>query len=302
MTYPILTDVLAQPYVSLAEFKAAPTWIDTDDLIPEGTQAQQDAELTNVLIRASAWADGYVSQKLGAHVQFEQTRARMGRYGRIMLHPDNTPVRQVVGFAYGYDPSNMTVLSDLSGVWVENSKGIVVSVIPGRGTFTNLEFGGGGYPGGEIFVQYQYVSGYACTTLSASAAAGASSLSVVDGTGFVAPSTALTGSLTGSTARIWEPGVEEAVTVGSNYTTGSDTLQLASPTVNPHTAGAAISEMPAEVRMGIITYAVALILRDEMGADGGSFGPSLRKNVTDGSPPGLIADAQNWLDRYRRTR
>lgn len=295
--------LLTSPYVTVAEFKAAPTWIDVDDLIPGGVQAQQDAELNNQLLKASAWADGYTSMRLGAHTATENARTRINRDGRIFLHPSDVPVRQVTALAFGADPSSMTVLSDLSGVWVEDGRGIVVGVVPNRGSWSGrLEFGSNRGPGGEVFVQYQYVAGYACTTLSGSVAAGDQSLSVVDGTGFIGPSTALIGALDGSTVRIWDPAKEEAFKVGQGYTFGSATIPLAAPLVNAHAAGAAVSEMPAEVRQAVITYACALILRDEEGQSSGQFSASLRKVASDGSPAGLIADAQNWLERYRRTR
>ena len=307
MTVPSVEGLLTSPYVTIAEFQAAPTWVDSDDLIPQGTGSQEDAELTNVLLRASAWADGFVCQRLGAHTVFEQLRGRIDRLGRIILHPSNVPVRQVTGFAYGTDPTNLNALStsDLSHVWIEDARGIVVALSPLNATFSGpLQFGPPATPGYEMYCQIQYVAGYANTTLSANVTAGASSLSVVDGTGFVAPSTTLVGALGGSVARIWEPGVEEAVQMGASYVTGSNTLALMTPTMNAHAQGAAVSEFPAEVRMGIITYAIALLLRDETesAGGGGRFGPALRKLATTGSPPGLIADAQNWLERYRRVR
>jgi hypothetical protein len=197
----------------------------------------------------------------------------------------------------------MTALTDLSGVWVEDGRGIVVGLVPFRGSWAgSIEFGSNRGPGGEVFIQYQYVAGYACTTLSAAYTAGGSSISVVDGTGLIGPATGLLGALNGSTVRVWDPGVEEAFIVGANYVFGTNTVPLATPMVNSHAKGAAVSEMPPEVRQAVITYACALILRDEEGQEGGQFSSSLRKKASDGAPAGLIADAQNWLERYRRTR
>src|SRR5262249_39263121 len=150
----------------------------------------------------------YCGQRLGAHSVFEQTRARVNRDGTVYLHPSNVPVRQVTGIAYGSDFQNLTALTDLTQTWVEDARGIVVSMIPLRGSWSGtLEFGSIPRSGSiQIYVQYQYVAGYASTTLSATAHSAATSISVDDPTGLQGPSTTLFGSLAGSTARIWDPG------------------------------------------------------------------------------------------------
>lgn len=302
--------ILTEPYVTVNEFRASPTWLDSSNLIEGGAQSQQDAELYNVLLRASTWADGYcrgTSERpwFKAHTVTEQCRTRIDRWGRVFLHPSDIPVRQVTGLAYGADFQNLFVLTDLTQTWVEDGRGIVVGIIPQRGSFSNLEFGPISAPGGEIYVQYQYVAGYACTTLSANVSAGANSLTVNDGTGFVPPSTGLLGTLGGSVARIWDPGVEEAVKVGATYTLGSTTIPLAANLANAHGKGAAVSELPSEVRQAVIAYAVALMMRQDVSGDEPfgrtPFGPSTRSSA---GPPagGLVFDAQEMLNAYRRVR
>jgi hypothetical protein len=311
LTTPFTPAILTEPLITVAEFRASPTWLDSDNLIEGGTQAEQDAELYNVLLRASTWADNYCRGTaerpwFKAHTVIEQCRTRINRDGRLFLHPSDNPVRDVTGLAFGADFQNMTVLSDLSQTWVEDGRGIIVSIYPNRGSWAGtLEFGSTRGPGGEVFVQYQYTAGYACTTLAADVTAGASSLTVTDGTGFVAPSTGLLGALGGSVARIWDPGVEEAVNVASGYTTGSTTVPLAAALRNNHKAGAAVSELPSEVRQAIVIYAVALMMRQDVSEDEpfGStpFGPSLRQSA---GPPagGLVHDAEQMLNPYRRVR
>lgn len=279
--------------------------MDTDDLIPgDLVPAHQDAELYNVLLRASAWADNYIEGRLGAHVATESTRARVDRDGLCWLTPANVPVRQVQAVAYGSTFQNMNALASPS-VWVEDARGIAVALIPQSGSFFGaLQFGSVPPPGGEIFIQYQYVAGYANTTLTASAAPGTSSLAVADGTGFQAPSVGLLGTLGGSVARIWEPGVEEAVALNSAYVSGSKTLTLANALQNAHAAGAVISEFPAEVRQAIICHAVGLLLREDVSAEepfsGTPFGPTAR--MGGGKSGGLVDHAMMLLEPYRRTR
>lgn len=313
MTTPLVEGYLTQPYVTVAEFKAAPTWMDTQDLVPGGAQTQQDAELFNVLLRASHWADNFVGQRLGAHtVQLEQFRSRIDRFGKVILHPSNIPVRQITALAYGPDPQIMSTLTDFSQVWIEDARGIVVSAIPFQGNFNILQFGMVPVTGGEVYVQIQYVAGYASTVLSGTVASGSSSLTVADPTGFQAPATlpyGLSITLPGSTARIWDPANEEAVTVSA---INGSTLNLASNTLNTHTvtAGPAgqvgISEMPPEIHQAVISMAVALMLREDVSGEdpfaGTPYGPSARRSAGGGAAGGLLDNAYELLEPYRRVR
>jgi hypothetical protein len=312
MTSPLVEGYLTQPYVGIPEFKASPTWLDTNDLIAGGSQAQNDDELNNILLRASWWADNWCNQRLGAHSVVEQTRTRTDRYGRVVLHPSNVPVRQVTGVAYGSDFQLLTALSDLSQVWVEDARGIVISMVPNRGAFSTLEFGGIPSDGCEVYVQYSYIAGYASTVLSATVAQGATSITVADPTGLQPPATSLVGTIPGSTMRIWDAGQEEAVTIGNGYTVGSSAVPLASALANAHTvtAGPAgqipVSEMPPDIHQAVISMAVALMLREDVSDEdpfgGTPYGPRLRQTERGGKAGGLLDYAYELLEPYRRVR
>lgn len=295
--------------MSVAEFQSAPTWIDSQDLVVGGDADAQTAELYNVLLRASAWADNYCELRLGAHTVTDQTRARPDRDGFLYLTPSNFPVRSVTALAWGCNPGEMQALSStqMSQTWVEDARGIVISLLPYSAQYVgSLQFGPVARPDSELFIQYQYVAGYANTTLTSAANAGTNTLTVADGTGFVAPSTGLVGTLAGSTARIWEPGVEEAVSVGAGYTAGSTTIPLAANLVNNHAIGAVVSEFPAEVRQAIICHAVALLIREDVTNDepwaGTPFGPTARESSRGGKAGGLVNHAMMLLEPYRRIR
>jgi hypothetical protein len=316
VTVPTVEGLLTVPYVSVAEFKAAPTYLDSDDLIPGGAQTNQDDELYNVLLRASAWADSYCQQRLGAHAAYEQTRARIDRHGRVFLHPSNVPVRQVTGFAYGTDFQNLSVITDLTQVWVEDMRGIVVSCIPMRGSWSgSLEFGGTPPAGGEMYVEYTYVAGYCSTTLNATVTSGASSITVNDATGLQPAVSGLLGTIPGSTARIWDPAFEEAVVVSSSFVqaSGVTSVPLVSPLLQSHavTAGpggqVCISELPAEGHQAVIALAVALLCRDDTVSEeepypGTPYGPTTRRGASGGKAGGLVDTAWQLLDPYKRVR
>lgn len=313
MTSPYVEGTLVQPYVTVAEFRAAPTWLDSKNLIEGGNDSQQDAELFNVLLRASQWADNFVGQKLGAHTAFEQMRARVDKTGRIILHPSNVPVRQVTAMAFGADFQNMQTLTDFTQVWIEDSRGIIVSAIPWRGSWSgSLEFGLVPCDGSEVYVQIQYIAGYGCTVLGATVSAGGTSLTVKDATGFQAPqapSTGLSLTLPGSTARIWDPDNEEAVTVSA---IAGNTLTLSSALINSHTVAATpagqvgISEFPPEIHQAVISMAVALMMREDVTSEdpfgGTPFGPATRRAGSGGQAGGLLDNAYELLEPYRRVR
>lgn len=302
--------LLTDPYVSVAEFRAAPTWLDSDDLIPGGASSQQDDELKNVLLRASAWADNHCNLRLGAHVVTEQMRGRVNRFGQLMLHPSNFPVRSVTNLAYGADFQRLTTISNTAQYWVENEQGIVIALFPNSGQFMgSLQFGSVAPDGGEVFVQIQYIAGYASTTLTANVTPSSSTMPVADATGFLAPSTALVGTLRGSVARVWDPGQEEAVSVNTGYTavTGPATVPLAASFQNSHAQGVLVSEMPAEIHQAVICYAVGLLMREDVTAEEPfahtPYGPTARKAGRNSSKAGgLVNEAECLLNPYRRRR
>jgi hypothetical protein len=302
---PIMEPLLTVPFVGVQEFRTSPTWLDTNDLVEGGLDSAQDAELYNSLLKASRWAENFCDQPLRAHLIEENLRCRVNRMGRAYIHPGNNPVRNVLGLAYGPDPQLMTVMTNPT-FWVEDQRGIVVSLIPMAGNFSSLQFGSVPSPMTETYITIQYIAGYANTYLTAPATIAATSLTVADPTGFIPPTTSIFGNQIGaSIARIWDPALEEAVTIAGSYTPGANPLQLASGLANAHAAGAQVSEFPAELRTAVTALAVALLLRDDAGDEGpypGSPGPTARRSESGGLAGGLIEEGERLLMPYRRSR
>lgn len=289
------------PYVSTAAFKAHPTYLDVSGLrVGDPNPANQDAELNNLLIEASGWADNQCNQPLGSHLKVQKFRQRLDRYGRLLVHADDNPVTAVVGLSWGYSPTAMTAVTDLSGVWVEDDRQIVVS-LPGPSipVSAGLQFGG---PTGELYVQMKYTSGFVATLLDADSTAGVSTLTVTDPTGIVP----------GGEYRIWEPGAEETVTVSPTWSPPAVTVPpsavsvpLATPTVFAHTAGHDFSGMPAEVRTSIVQYVTATLMRPDSSAEDEFPNTNLGSDTRRNDPrngTGLIADAVRTLASYGRVR
>lgn len=297
MPTPAIAGLLTAPYVTPAEFAACPTWLDTGNLIAGGTEAQQDAELTNVLLRASARADSRCGQRLGAHTATEQLRARTGRDGRLSIHPSSNPVRAegITAVAYGPAPGNLTELTDLSGVWVEDGKQVLLYAVT-RANFAGLEFGPPPGRGGEVLVRLGYVAGYASTVLADDAEQAATSMTVADPTGIYP----------GDVLRLWDPGTEEAITVAPGYAPGSTLVPLVGALAAAHGLGAGVSALPADVHQAVINYAVAALLREPKNTGssfgGAAYGPEARKDEAKSRAAGLVTEADGLLRTYRRIR
>lgn len=239
-----ITRQMTSPYLTLTEFKNAPTALDYGNLVVGGNQAAQDAELSNAILRASSWIDQYCNQIIGATTNTEQQRTRFKTDGTLRLHPKYFPVVALTSLSYGPTPLNLTAVTDCSVAWFEEQEIIFpASQLPTTMSSQGpLSFGFPGTPGREVFTKYTYVNGYANTTLGANSNVGATTLTVASGTGIVA----------GEMLTIYDGASTEQVTVASTYTFGSTTVPLVSATLFAHTAGVSVSALPAAVKEAAI--------------------------------------------------
>lgn len=288
------------PYVSPAAFRAEPTYLDTDGLrVDDPDPAAQTAALANILLKASAWADNQINQPFGAHVWTQRCRARVNRAGNLAFHSDHGPVIAVTSVGYGLAPNALTTLPG-TGAWVEDDVNVVVPLGGSTAWSGSLQFG---LPlSGEVFVQATVTAGFVATVLASAATAGATSLTIADPTGI----------MPGGQYRIWEPGLEETVTVSPAWTPPAATVPppatavpLAAPTSFDHLAGHDFSGLPAEVRTAISQYATALLMRPDSTAEDEFPNTSLGSDTRRNDPrngTGLIADAARTLSSYGRIR
>jgi hypothetical protein len=282
-----------RPYLSVAEYKNAPTSIDYDNLVVGGNANAQDAELERVILRASSFMDEYLNQNLVANRQTETQRTRFTPQGYISLHPNQSPVIALESFYYGPTPGLITALTDCSTAWFENQQLIIPisSMALNWSSQGPLAFGGGS-PTQQIFTKYTYVAGFVNNPI-VSATAGASSLVVERSTGIVA----------GQLLRIIDGANSETVYVSSSYTYGNTTVTLAAPLTFSHTVGSVISNMPNAIKQACILITTAFI---KIRGDN-----SLTMNITtqpQQSLPGAtryggeIRLALDMVDKYRRIR
>jgi hypothetical protein len=236
-------------YLTVAEFKNAPTSLDINNLVSGGNQAAQDAELANVILRASSFLDEYLNQNLVAKRSTETQRVRVNNQGYVALHPNDNPVIALESFLYGASPNNLQTLTDPSQCWFEPQQ-ILVPLSQMAATYSSagpLSFGSAA-PRQQMFTQYTYVAGYVNTTI-ATATAAATSLTVASGLGILA----------GSRLRIYDGASSEIVTVASTYTYGSTTVPLTSALVSTHATGVAIGNLPNAVKQAAILATTAFL-------------------------------------------
>jgi hypothetical protein len=280
-------------YLTVAEYKNAPTSIDYDNLVVGGNAGAQDAELANVIMRASSYMDAHLNRNLTATTYVETQRTRMTNEGYIALHPDNAPVVQLSDFQYGGSPLNLITLPDCSQTWFENQQ-IIIPLSQLSTSYSSqgpLAFGGG-IPRQQIFTKYTYVAGYVNTRI-VTATAAATSLTVRSGAGIIA----------GQILHIYDGATSEDVTVASTYTNGSTTVPLTTALVSTHSAGVAIGNMPTTIKQACILITTAFI---KMRGDN-----SMTMQITTGATAnvdgaqrfgGDIASALEMIKLYRRVR
>jgi hypothetical protein len=295
MAIGITPDTLEEnPYLTVAEFKNAPTSLDINNLVVGGNQAAQDAELANVIFRASSYMNEYLNQNLVANRYTETQRVRTNSQGFISLHPNNNPIIALESFEYGSTPNNLQTLTDPSQCWFEPQQ-IIIPLSQFSATYSSagpLSFGASA-PGQQMFTKYTYVSGYVNTTI-ATAVAAATSLTVASGLGIRA----------GSVLKIYDGSLSETVTVASTYTYGSTTVPLTSALVSTHSAGVAIGNLPNAIKQAaiLVTTAFLRIRGDKsntMSITTRAQGSEITGNTRYGSDIQLALDMVNL---YRRIR
>jgi hypothetical protein len=246
-----ISPLASTPYLTIAEYKQAPTAIDVDDLVGGGTAAINDQELANVVARASSWIDSYCGQVLGATLDTEALRAFISRTGFLTVHPRYWPVLEVTALSYGPLPSLMASVS-VGDLWLEQES-IVFPIQGFSAAFAGpIQFRGNYGTTQEQFASLTYVNGYPNAALSASTTASVTTLPVTDRTGF----------LPGSRFTVYDADKTEICTVADTYTTaqGAGSITLAAPTLYSHASTVAVSALPAAVKQAAI-YVTSAVLK-----------------------------------------
>lgn len=292
----------AESYITLSEYQTSAAAVDTANLQPGGGPGANAAVLVNKIAVASGWANLLCHQTLAATVDNETSNGPLlvRRDGYVYVPVRYWPVLQVNSFQAGWRPSTMTAITNPQDMWMVSRTVIAVplnALTPSSalGSFPLIQ------PGNKVFCEWQYVNGWPNALLTATVAAGATSLPLSNTLGFVA----------GRTYKIFDvlSGNPETFTctstpTGSRTGPGSIgcTALAAAHTLPSAPDGIAVSGMPDEMRQ-----AVAFLTSQTIKARGAeaivlaSFGGTPHTKVA-ASEAGFedLASAIDLLERYDR--
>lgn len=238
------------PYIDAATFQQAPTGIDPDTLVFGGDTQTQNAELENILERASRWVDNVCRQRLAATTDQEQIRVRPNRYGQLELYPKNFPIIALLEAAWL--DLNLGAAAEFNTITISESQLLDRAIlIYDRSYMQWRRWGAQG-----LLVQFQYENGYAHTTLATDASPDASAVTVESAVGIGSTTLGAGAWNLSSELVILDGASREPVTVTA---VNGTTLTLAAPLVNAHTAGALVTAIPQDVQQTTIDFAAYLI-------------------------------------------
>lgn len=297
---------LTTPYITADEFQRAPTAVDVSNLVTGGPQSQLVA-LQEMIGRASSWIDQYVTgsayNTLCATLNVENARIWGNREGQLIVHPKLWPILEVQSFSYSVPGLSQTSssITPQGNVWIEPAQ-FIVSPNATYGWSTQnwnqgySQQGSGAWPVGITTQPYQcqwsYVNGFPNTTLSASVAAGAASVTVASGIG-IYPGTQLT---------IYDAPYDEVVTVASNYTPDTTIIPITGTLQYQHQVGISVTNLPKAVKLAAILLTTALVKQRGSGAlvaqDMGAITHLDSGNVQNNE--GDIGLAAELLDNFRQ--
>jgi hypothetical protein len=231
-------------YITPAEYTASPTGVNVSQLVVGGDQTDNANALSLTIARASSLADSYCYQVLAATTDVQAGRWKVTREGTLKVPLAFTPVVAVTNVSVGWSPSQMTSLTDLSDVWV----GRKVAEIPVWGVQfpAQLPTSRRAASGGLLYGAVSYINGYANTTLTSPATAGATTI-VVDSPLGLYPGIPLT---------VHDPSAKEPIVVAS---VAGNTVTLAAPLVSAHVAGTNVSALPESIKQAVVLLTSALI-------------------------------------------
>jgi len=253
------------PLLTPQEYNSAPTAMDVANLVSGGSQANSTA-LVETIARASSWVDQYVMGSTGtlaATLNTESYRIWSSRDLTLKIHPRFWPILEVDSFSYaptgGYGFSNAASITPAGNIWIEPQEFVVNLNAGGIFGFNTAFNGFGGIgvaPCQEYYCTWSYVNGFPLSTLTASVAAGANSIT---------PESVI-GMYPGSTLTLYDLPNDEQIQIASTYVPGTATVPLAGTTAYTHAAGVMVTNLPPAVKQAAILATTAFIKQRGSGA------------------------------------
>lgn len=216
---------VTNPYITVDELKRSPIYTQLRKLVPGGSSDDNDAELGQIIMRVSSLIDSEVRQNLYATVNSEVGRVAVNQYGELRIHTKANPIVEVLSVSVGFEPNNLTPISDLTNLVVDPW----IITIPAPLRFARPR------QGQRFWAQWTYTSGYPVSTLTAPAAVGATSITVANTTGILAGVTEL--SIQDGK---WREKVTPTAVAGNVLTVA--------PLLFAHQTGTGVSALPDDVK------------------------------------------------------
>lgn len=240
-------------YLTVAEMNATPNALDLANLLPGGPGPAQTQALQEVIGRASSWIDQVTCGawgSLASTIETENARIWGSYRGTLEVRTKYWPITAVSSFQYSAVPGglvsgNGTSVTPLGNVTIyPQSFTVALQGIVGWGLNAPV----GILRGHEYDCQWVYTCGYTNTTLAASVAAGATSITPVS----------INGILPNSPLTLFDLPNDESVTVSPSYVAGASVVTLASPLQYAHTT-ATLSGLPPAIKQAAILATTAFI-------------------------------------------
>jgi hypothetical protein len=288
--YP-LTPFLLGSYITCEEYRAAPTALNTNNLVPGAPQTDQDNELAGIIARSSRWIDNTARQALYATQSSQSETARVDGTGAVILKARQDRVKSIDAFAYGPVFTQLNTLStpiSRAQYFIEENRTLLSLTTSGVQWTGGLSFLA--QPrNGDCVVQWTLTAGWVTTRLAAPAAQGATSVQVELATGI----------LPGLFARIVAGDAQANVQVATTYTPGSTTVALTSGLAAAQPAGAWFGEVPDDIKEASI-LATSHYIKERKGA-GFTIGSKSSNTQTQKEDIGIeLIQAEEIALRYER--
>lgn len=238
------TPFLTGSYITCEEYRAAPTALNTNNLVPGGSQTDQDNELAGIIARGARFLDNTAKQALYATQSSQNETARLDGNGAVVLKARQDRVKSIDTFAYGPNAFNLTSMSTpipASQYFIEENRILFQLLATGVVWTGSLAFiAQPRY--GETSVSWTYTAGWVTTRLAAAALLNATSVQVEQATG-ITP---------GMFVRIVAGDEQVNTQVATTYTPGSTTVPLATALPAAQAQGAWFGEVPDDVKEACI--------------------------------------------------
>lgn len=269
------------PYITVQELKQSPIYTQLKALVPGQSDADRDAQLSRIIMRASSMINGEVSQNLAATLDVEVGEVMITPHGDLRIHTRCNPIVEVLSLSIGSDAGNLLPVTDLSRLVIEPWRFTLPGGRSGVGNLPAVSL----RPGRRLWAEWTYINGYPATILTAPTVIGDTSITVKDATGIKANQTLLT-----IEDGKWLEQVVPSAVFGNTL--------IVDELLYPHQTGTGVTELPDAIKEATLLLISRLhdtwsLTMNSVSMDGNGA----RKDVP---KPRIMCDAGQILSPYRR--